>query len=50
MAKINILLSIDDEDALKFKELQREYKKDGKLVSLLFREMMNLFIQNKKDK
>lgn len=50
MAKINLMLSVDSEDAEKYKEIKREYQKDGKMVSYLFREMINCFIESKKER
>lgn len=47
--KSNILLSVFQDDAEYFKSIQQQYKSEGKTAALLFKEIIQIFKESKKN-
>ena len=47
--KIKIMIAGDFEDVEKFKEFQKEYKKKGYAVNVLFKDMVNAYVKVNKE-
>lgn len=41
-------IQVNDEDGEKFKEIQSDYKKQGKQVSIVFHDMITAFVKKNK--